>query len=127
MDGVDKQNQHDHLLVTAICSEQRERAHVPFFHPPPPRDISPLLSAPPRHRRRHELPPAPVQAMVRGGSRRSNTARTASGASTSSAESSAMEPGADKCDSYSTNMTQAMGADYKCQSSSQTAISQGAV
>ncbi|KAM3316665.1 hypothetical protein ACQJBY_034669 [Aegilops geniculata] len=55
--------------------------------------------------------PSPLNlAMVRGGSRRSNTVKTASGTSTSSAENSALEPGADKSDTYSTNMTQAMGA-----------------
>ncbi|CAD6252570.1 unnamed protein product [Miscanthus lutarioriparius] len=47
--------------------------------------------------------------MVRGGSRRSNTVKTAPGVSTSGAESSAVEMGTEKSEVYSTNMTQAMG------------------
>lgn len=57
--------------------------------------------------------PSPLNlAMVRGGSRRSNTVKTlqAPGASTSGAESSAVEMGTEKSEVYSTNMTQAMGA-----------------
>jgi len=57
--------------------------------------------------------PSPLNlAMVRGGSRRSNTVKTMQppGATTSGAENSALEVGTEKSEGYSTNMTQAMGA-----------------
>uniref|UniRef100_A0A0E0CTS4 Uncharacterized protein n=1 Tax=Oryza meridionalis TaxID=40149 RepID=A0A0E0CTS4_9ORYZ len=70
-----------------------------------------LLKEPPIVGSRSMRRPSPLNlTMVRGGSRRSNTVKTASGASTSSAESGAVEAGTEKSDTYSTNMTQAMGA-----------------
>ncbi|CAN6314337.1 unnamed protein product [Urochloa humidicola] len=72
-----------------------------------------LLKEPPIVGSRSMRRPSPLNlAMVRGGSRRSNTVKTMHppGASTSGAESSALEVGTDKSQLYSTNMTQAMGA-----------------
>ncbi|KAL6847570.1 hypothetical protein ACP4OV_022596 [Aristida adscensionis] len=73
-----------------------------------------LLKEPPIVGSRAMRRPSPLNlAMVRGGNRRSNTVKTAPGASTSGAESSAVEAGAEKSDVYSTNMTQAMGAAHE--------------
>ncbi|CAN6302627.1 unnamed protein product [Urochloa humidicola] len=72
-----------------------------------------LLKEPPLVGSRSMRRPSPLNlAMVHGGSRRSNTVKTMQppGASTSGAESSALEVGTDKSEVYSTNMTQAMGA-----------------
>ncbi|KAL6645381.1 hypothetical protein ACP70R_016989 [Stipagrostis hirtigluma subsp. patula] len=70
-----------------------------------------LLKEPPIVGSRSMRRPSPLNlAMVRGGSRRSNTVKTAPGASTSGAENSAVEAGTEKSDAYSSNMTQAMGA-----------------
>ncbi|XP_062217096.1 phosphoglucan phosphatase DSP4, amyloplastic-like isoform X2 [Phragmites australis] len=70
-----------------------------------------LLKEPPLVGSRSMRRPSPLNlAMVRGGSRRSNTVKTAPGASTSGAESSAVEAGTEKSEVYSTNMTQSMGA-----------------
>ncbi|CAL4920322.1 unnamed protein product [Urochloa decumbens] len=72
-----------------------------------------LLKEPPIVGSRSMRRPSPLNlAMVRGGSRRSNTVKTMQppGASTSGAESSALELGTEKSQVYSTNMTQAMGA-----------------
>ncbi|KAG0553214.1 hypothetical protein BDA96_01G575500 [Sorghum bicolor] len=72
-----------------------------------------LLKEPPIVGSRSMRRPSPLNlAMVRGGSRRSNTVKTlqAPGASTSGAESSAVEMGTEKSEVYSTNMTHAMGA-----------------
>ncbi|KAF8780274.1 hypothetical protein HU200_001950 [Digitaria exilis] len=72
-----------------------------------------LLKEPPIVGSRSMRRPSPLNlAMVRGGSRRSNTVKTMQppGASTSGAESSALEVGTEKSEVYSTNMTHAMGA-----------------
>ncbi|KAG2555374.1 hypothetical protein PVAP13_9KG557200 [Panicum virgatum] len=72
-----------------------------------------LLKEPPIVGSRSMRRPSPLNlAMVRGGSRRSNTVKTVQppGATTSGAENSALEVGTEKSEVYSTNMTQAMGA-----------------
>ncbi|XP_062209555.1 phosphoglucan phosphatase DSP4, amyloplastic-like isoform X2 [Phragmites australis] len=70
-----------------------------------------MLREPPIVGSRSMSRPSPLNlAMVRGGSRRSNTVKTAPGASTSGTDSSAVEVGTEKSQVYSTNMAQAMGA-----------------